>query len=371
MRQTQLIQCVQKEEGDEFEFDFDNQFESQQMLQTPDFCTTKQNEAVHSQISYSNQIEKTDQYGFKSQINSKHDKDIKTLNARVEKWRQMINGFEKQNRQLIKERTRKGIPDGLRVLAWPLLADIKKAKENASINQRINYSDFLTKNEYKFEHQIRLDVHRTFPDNINFQDQTVLSESLVNVLKALSVAISDMGYCQGLNFLTAALIMVTNDDNAFWILYRLMTHYNLTAKYKNPNSLYREFYILDNLISQYHPNTSKILKRHNIDLFFFTTEWFITMFSTALPINLFYRIFEIFLIEGEKTLFRCALTIIHYKEQKLIQLNDFEEGLQFLKSYLDLQLLDTNQFINIMLKNYKFSKTIIQQLDIKYKKNQK
>lgn len=66
-----------------------------------------------------------------------------------------------------------------------------------------------------------------------------------------------MGYCQGLNFLTAALIMVTNDENvkiyynfkAFWILYRLMTHYNLTAKYKDPNSLYREFYILDNLIS--------------------------------------------------------------------------------------------------------------------------
>ncbi|CAD8093548.1 unnamed protein product [Paramecium sonneborni] len=370
MRSTQFRQCIQKEEEDQIDCDFDYQSEPLQILQTPDFCATKQNEA-HSQVQYSYQIQQTDQYGFKSQINCQHQKDRKTLNARVEKWRQMINEFDKQNSQLIKQRTRKGIPDGLRILAWPLLANIKKAKEQTNTTQKIKYSDFLTKNEFKFEHQIRLDVNRTFPDNVNFQDQTVLSESLVNVLKALSEAIPDMGYCQGLNFLTAALIMVTNDENAFWILYRLMTHYNLTAKYKDPNSLYREFYILDNLISQYHPNTSKILKRHNIDLFYFTTEWFITMFSTALPINLFYRVFEIFLIEGEKTIFRCALTIIHYKEQKLTQLNDFENGLQFLKSNLDLQQLDSNLFINLMLTKYKFSKTIIQQLDIKYKKNQK
>ncbi|CAD8186866.1 unnamed protein product [Paramecium pentaurelia] len=371
MRSTQLTQCIQKEEEDQFVYEFDNLSEPQQNLQTPDFQATKQNEA-NQQVSYSAQIQQTDQYGFKSQINLIHHKDRKTLNARVEKWRQMINEFDKQNAQLIKERTRKGIPDGLRILAWPLLADIKKAKEKSNTIQKMSkYSDFLTKNEFKFEHQIRLDVHRTFPDNINFQDQTVLSESLVNVLKALSEAIPDMGYCQGLNFLTAALIMVTNDENAFWILYRLMTHYNLTAKYKDPNSLYREFYILDNLIQQYHPYTSKILKRHNIDLFYFTTEWFITLFSTALPINLFYRVFEIFLVEGEKTIFRCALAIIHFKEQKLTQLNDFENGLQYLRSNEDLFHLDSNQFINLMLTKYKFSKNIIQQLDQKYKKNQK
>lgn len=38
------------------------------------------------------------------------------------------------------------------------------------------------------------------------------------------------------------------------------------------------------------------------------------MFSATLPIDLFYRVFEIFLIEGEKTLFRCALAILHFKE---------------------------------------------------------
>lgn len=40
--------------------------------------------------------------------------------------------------------------------------------------------------------------------------------------------------------------------------------------------------------------------------------------------DIFYRVFEIFLVEGEKTLFRCALSILYFKKQKLIELDDFE-----------------------------------------------
>jgi TBC1 domain family member 10 len=37
-------------------------------------------------------------------------------------------------------------------------------------------------------------------------------ESLKNILKALSIAFSDMGYCQGLNFIAAALLIHLNDE---------------------------------------------------------------------------------------------------------------------------------------------------------------
>lgn len=57
----------------------------------------------------------------------------------------------------------------MRLLAWPLLAGVPNAKAEAVAKMNCGkYSDFLQKQEFKFEHQIRLDVHRTFPDNVNF-----------------------------------------------------------------------------------------------------------------------------------------------------------------------------------------------------------
>ncbi|CAD8177266.1 unnamed protein product [Paramecium octaurelia] len=336
----------------------------------------KKQQPIKQETSITNTQDQTDKYGFKSQKELKQKNDPKTLNARIQKWRIMIDLFDKQekpDKKLLKNRTRKGIPDGFRNLAWPYLAGVPQAKIDSIIYLKCGkYEEFLKSQEFNFEHQIRLDVLRTFPDNVNFQDQTVLSESLVNVLKALSVAISDMGYCQGLNFLTAALIMVTNDENAFWILFRLMTKYQQAEKYKNPSSLLREFFILDCLINQYYPTTAKILKKNNIDLFYFATEWFITLFASTLPIDLFYRVFEIFLLEGEKTLFRCALAIIHFKEQKLIQLqNNFEISLRHLKSLDDFFTIDNDQFIYVMFNKFKFSWQLIQQLEEKYKKQKK
>jgi hypothetical protein len=35
-----------------------------------------------------------------------------------------------------------------------------------------------------------------------------------------------------------------------------------------------------------------------------------TLFASVLPLPLLYRVYDIFLVEGEKTLYRCALTIL-------------------------------------------------------------
>lgn len=57
------------------------------------------------------------------------------------------------------------------------------------------------------------DVHRTFPTHSFFATTGGHGQkSLENVLKALALTYKEMGYCQGLNFICALLVLYCNDE---------------------------------------------------------------------------------------------------------------------------------------------------------------
>lgn len=50
------------------------------------------------------------------------------MNARIEKWRKMLPEIPRlltKGDSKLKSRLRKGIPSGLRMLVWPLLAEVE------------------------------------------------------------------------------------------------------------------------------------------------------------------------------------------------------------------------------------------------------
>ena len=55
----------------------------------------------------------------------------KKTNARIEKWRLMLNTGIEKDLDLLKSRIRKGIPAAMRAMAWP---DIVKLRE--FVNER-------------------------------------------------------------------------------------------------------------------------------------------------------------------------------------------------------------------------------------------
>lgn len=55
----------------------------------------------------------------------------------------------------------------------------------------------------------------------------------------------------------------------------------------------------------------------------YATQWFMTIFSTNMPIELTLRIWDIFFIEGKKILYRVALAIFKILEKELLE-SDFE-----------------------------------------------
>jgi|JI6StandDraft_1071083.scaffolds.fasta_scaffold03828_6 hypothetical protein len=61
--------------------------------------------------------------------------NIKKLNARTEKWREMISNGVHSDQALLKKRVRKGVPPPLRMIVWPEL---------------INLADFQKKAKYRY-----------------------------------------------------------------------------------------------------------------------------------------------------------------------------------------------------------------------------
>ena len=55
---------------------------------------------------------------------------------------------------------------------------------------------------------IKKDIDRTFPNHLHFEDPEAQGKQpLFNILKAYSLIDKEVGYCQGLSFLAAALLL--------------------------------------------------------------------------------------------------------------------------------------------------------------------
>jgi len=76
--------------------------------------------------------------------------------------------------------------------------------------------------------QIAKDLHRTFPNNRHFRcsiDGASMRHQLELLLRALAARFPTMGYCQGVNYVSAMLLLITGEaETAFSIVDISMRH---------------------------------------------------------------------------------------------------------------------------------------------------
>ena len=70
------------------------------------------------------------------------------------------------------------------------------------------------------------------------------------------------------------------------------------------------------------PCLAAYLKHHDIDLSLFSFNWFMTIFIDCLPISAVIRLWDLFLLEGHKTLLRFSLSLVKLHEFSLMQHHD-------------------------------------------------
>lgn len=263
-----------------------------------------------------------------------HEEKLKQLEVeRAEKWLKMVKKWDKyKNSDRMVKRVYKGIPLQLRGRAWALMLDVERAKkDNEGKYERMKEQARLYSSEIK---QIDLDINRTFRNHIMFMDRFgVKQQSLFHVLSAYSVYNTEVSYCQGMSQIAALLLMYMNEEDAFWALSQLLTNQKHAMHgFFVPGfpKLQRFQAHHDQIISKLIPKLKKHLDREQMSAGIYSTKWFLQCFIDRTPFTLTLRLWDIYILEGERLLTAMSYTILKIHKKRLLKMS-LEELREFLQ----------------------------------------
>jgi len=240
------------------------------------------------------------------------------------------SGFIKEKKRRLCRRVRKGIPDELRGIVWPLLSGGRQLLlQNPGVYDHLSLYESSTS-----ELDIVRDLNRTFPGHVYYMQRHGPGQrSLYNVLKAYSVFDRSVGYVQGMGFITGVLLLYMCEEDAFWTLVALLkgaVHEPMEGVYQEGLPLLQRYlFQFDGLVTSFLPRLARHLKEEHIVPTMYCSQWFITVFSYTLPFECLLRVWDIFLFEGMKVVFSVGLELLQCEEENLLQLN-FENLVQTL-----------------------------------------
>lgn len=103
----------------------------------------------------------------------------------------------------------------------------------------------------------------------------------------------------------------------------------------NMEGLQLRLYQFSSLLDQILPDLSDFLNMHEVNVPMYASQWFLTLFAYAFPMELILRIYDIAFAEGAaETIMRVSIAMLKRSEKKLMQLTEFEDILDFLSNKL-------------------------------------
>lgn len=239
-------------------------------------------------------------------------------------WSNVVNDYSsvvyKREDELIGHIT-EGIPDELRGMIWQILCESKSA----------NMESFFatSRNEVSiYEKQIRRDLART-----SFVTKSLKSQidDLYEIIKAYSVFDKEVGYTQGMAFITVPILLNMEASETFCMLVKLMFTYGFRDFYlPNMPGLRLRMYQLDRLIEERMPDLAHHFKKEGIKSSMYATQWFLTLFAYKFPLGLVQRVFDVVIAEGLESILQFSINLLQKNKETLLSFK-FEELLGFLK----------------------------------------
>ncbi|KAL8997032.1 MAG: hypothetical protein Q9188_006424, partial [Gyalolechia gomerana] len=172
--------------------------------------------------------------------------------------------------------------------------------------------------------QIEMDIHRTLTDNVFFRKGPGVSK-LNEVLLAYSRRNAEVGYCQGMNLITASLLLIMpTAEDAFWILTSIIENI-LPEQYYDRSLLASraDQKVLQSYIMQILPKLHAHFDALGIELEALTFQWFLSLFTDCLSAEALYRVWDVIFCfnDGSTFLFQVALALLKLNEGCLLELD--------------------------------------------------
>ena len=205
-------------------------------------------------------------------------------------------------------------------------------------------NDFFKKSNEKSIIQIKKDINRTYLRQRNEHNSKVI----YNILVSFVYSENKINYVQGINSITGFLYDLTqNEEDTFHLLLSIFILTQFREIYEDEEFQYLKilFYTAERLIYLYLPKIFSKLKDNNIQVSFFMSAYFITLYTimySSLPendISFILHIWEDFFLDGWSSFFSVWLTILKYHENEIISMENDK-----LINYLSNQIKDSELF---------------------------
>jgi len=174
------------------------------------------------------------------------------------------------------------------------------------------------------EFNIEKDISRTFPDIEAFKEPgSSGNNKLFNVLKAYSQYDQNVGYCQGINYVAAMLLLhINKEELAFFTLVHIMYNCEWRGIYmEDMPKLTALLKQLSKEIKKHLPEIYSHLKKLEVDIAGLFSHIFLTIFVYRAPFDLAVKIFDLFLLEKENILISATINSLRICKDQILAYN--------------------------------------------------
>lgn len=196
--------------------------------------------------------------------------------------------------------------------------------------------------------EIEKDLNRSLPEYPGFQSEEGIGR-LRRVLTAYSWTNEEVGYCQAMNIVVAALLMYetrsgslnvsanisryVSESQAFFLLSvlcdRLLPGYYSTTMY----GTLLDQRVFESLVEKTMPVLWDHLVKSDVQLSVVSLPWFLSLYINSMPLVFAFRVLDVFFLEGPKVLFQVGLAILRMNGEELLDIQDDGTFISLLKTY--------------------------------------
>ncbi|KAL1684148.1 rab-GTPase-TBC domain-containing protein [Schizophyllum commune] len=228
-----------------------------------------------------------------------------------------------------------GLPNRLRGEMWETLSgSIYLRFANPGYYDRI-LEEHKGKTSTSTE-DIEKDLHRSLPEYSGYQSEEGIA-ALRRVLQAYSFKNPELGYCQAMNILAAAILIYMSEEQAFWLLEVLCDR--LLPGYYAPSmhGTLLDQRVFEALVQRCLPIIYDHFRTVDVQLSVASLPWFLSLFINSMPMIFAFRIVDCFFCMGPKVLFQRlldpALAILKINGEALLQIQDDGQFLNLMRDY--------------------------------------
>lgn len=228
----------------------------------------------------------------------------------------------------------KGPPNNIRWAIWLTIALTDPTSNFLSESEYLILSektDFFF--QQNFDDQIKKDIKRS---NIGMEylSQKNAEESLYRILKCLALLDPELGYCQGMNIITANLLMLSdcNELETFNLMLYLLKNLELREFFLNGfPKLLMFIFIFREFIKDQYPKIHYKLENLDIPEELWIFKWLQTLFFLTLPLSISVRIIDCVLCFGLEFLLNFSLSFLKENEGKIMECQSMESFIDLFK----------------------------------------